>query len=110
MTRWKRKNVLSKRRGGTCRHGCLETRTNSGGRSGGTTGRATHRNPGFKFAPDVQSAKTGDRITWVNNDIVPHTATALDKSWDTGTIPKGGSKTVTVTDACRWITFAAFIQ
>ena len=51
----------------------------------------------FKFAPDVQPVMAGDRITWVNRDIVPHTATASDKSWDTGTIPKGGSKTVTIT-------------
>ncbi|MEX3007265.1 plastocyanin/azurin family copper-binding protein [Hoeflea sp. TYP-13] len=51
----------------------------------------------FKFVPDTISVAPGDRITWINSDIVPHTATASDKSWDTGTIPKGGSKTVTAT-------------
>ncbi len=51
----------------------------------------------FKFVPEVISAKPGDTITWINSDIVPHTATARDKSWDTGTIPKGGSKSLKVT-------------
>lgn len=50
----------------------------------------------FKFAPDPLQVKAGDRVTWINQDIVPHTATALDGSWDTGTIAKGGTQTLTV--------------
>lgn len=36
----------------------------------------------FKFVPEVITVKAGDRITWKNIDVVPHTATALDKSWN----------------------------
>tara|TARA_R110002073_G_scaffold85978_26_gene204337 strand:- start:528 stop:848 length:321 start_codon:yes stop_codon:yes gene_type:complete len=42
----------------------------------------------LKFSPPVLEAAVGDTITWVNCDVVPHTATALDKSWDTGLLKK----------------------
>ncbi len=42
--------------------------------------------------------KPGDTIIWTNQDIAPHTATALDDSWDTGTITKGKSKNILVTE------------
>ena len=48
----------------------------------------------FKFVPDVVDIEVGDSIVWTNKDIVPHTATALDKSWDTGEILTGESKSV----------------
>ncbi len=50
----------------------------------------------FKFSPASVNAKSGDTITWVNKDIVPHTATASDESWDTGKIDKGGRKRIVV--------------
>jgi plastocyanin len=53
----------------------------------------------FKFSPEVLSVKPGDRIVWVNQDIVPHTATALDKSWDTGAIGSNESKGMVVKKA-----------
>jgi plastocyanin len=53
----------------------------------------------FKFSPEVLSVKLGDRIVWVNQDIVPHTATALDKSWDTGAIGSNESKEMVVKKA-----------
>jgi plastocyanin len=34
------------------------------------------------FIPNVISARVGDTIVWRNKDIVAHTATARDKSWD----------------------------
>ena len=40
----------------------------------------------FKFQPAVVQAAVGDTIVWVNKDIVVHTATATDKSWDSGEI------------------------
>lgn len=51
----------------------------------------------FKFSPERIEAKPGDTIIWTNFDIAPHTATANDKSWDTGTIKKGESKSLLVT-------------
>ena len=40
----------------------------------------------FEFSPPSIVVEVGDRITWINQDIVPHTATAADGSWDTGEI------------------------
>jgi plastocyanin len=49
----------------------------------------------FKFTPGTSSVHVGDTITWTNQDIAPHTATAKDGSFDTGTINqnKSGSHT-----------------
>ena len=38
----------------------------------------------MKFQAGMLNVKIGDTVTWVNKDIVPHTATANDKSWDSG--------------------------
>ncbi len=51
----------------------------------------------FKFKPETLTAKPGDRITFINDDVAPHTATARDKSWDTGKLKKGESATLEVT-------------
>lgn len=50
----------------------------------------------FEFNPATLSVKPGDRITWTNTDIAPHTATALDGSWDTGELTLGQSRTLIV--------------
>jgi len=50
----------------------------------------------FKFEPATLTANPGDTITWINRDIVPHTATANDKIWDTGTLKKDESIVTTV--------------
>ena len=52
----------------------------------------------FVFSPLSVEIKTGDTITWTNFDIVPHTATAMDSSWDSGSLKLGESFTFTVTD------------
>ncbi len=49
----------------------------------------------FKFEPAILKIKAGDSVTWLNKDIVPHTATASDKSWDTGMIETNQSKSIT---------------
>ncbi len=52
----------------------------------------------FKFAPNKINVRVGDTITWTNEDGAPHTATAKDESWDTGTLKKGEtSEPITVT-------------
>ena len=43
----------------------------------------------FTFVPGTSTVHVGDTITWTNQDIAPHTATAKDGSFDTGTINKG---------------------
>ena len=50
----------------------------------------------FVFSPATLSVRSGDRITWVNLDIVPHTATADDGSWDTGELAAQGSVEIEV--------------
>ena len=52
---------------------------------------------GFSFNPEALAVKPGDTIIWTNQDIAPHTATASDNSWDTGTITQGKSKKIRIT-------------
>ncbi len=52
---------------------------------------------GFTFEPVRLSVQIGDRIRVTNHDLAPHTATALDESWDTGTLTQGESVALEVT-------------
>lgn len=63
---------------------------------------------GFKFSPDKLRVRAGDRITWSNRDIAPHTATANDESWDTGEIKKGETKSMRVTSGMSGGYFCRF--
>jgi plastocyanin len=49
----------------------------------------------FTYGPDPVTVQTGGKVIWVNRDTAPHTATADDGSFDTGTIERGklGSET-----------------
>lgn len=49
---------------------------------------------GMKFIPAKLSVKMGDKITWGNKDFFPHTASAVDKSFNSKTIPAGKSWTL----------------
>jgi plastocyanin len=40
----------------------------------------------LEFTPKKLDVKPGDTITWINHDLVPHTVTADDESWDSGLI------------------------
>jgi plastocyanin len=62
----------------------------------------------FKFVPDTLSVRLGDTVTWINRDIAPHTATATDKSWDTGDIKKGERKSIIVTNELARAYFCRF--
>jgi plastocyanin len=53
----------------------------------------------FAYQPSSVTVNVGDSVTWTNNDSAPHTATANDESFDTGTIGNGGSDSVTFTTA-----------
>jgi plastocyanin len=39
---------------------------------------------GMKFVPERLEVAAGDRITWVNRDFVPHTATAKQAKMESG--------------------------
>jgi plastocyanin len=43
----------------------------------------------FTFQPRELILNVGDTVVWVNSDIAPHTATARDGSWHTGTLNRG---------------------
>ncbi len=49
----------------------------------------------FTYQPDPVVVAVGGKVIWQNQDTAPHTATADDGSFDTGTIEKGkiGSET-----------------
>lgn len=49
----------------------------------------------MRFGPAPANLKVGDTIVWLNRDIVPHTATARDRSFDV-TIQSRKSVRVTV--------------
>lgn len=39
---------------------------------------------GAAFVPETLTVKQGDTVIWVNKDFFPHTATAQDRSFDSG--------------------------
>jgi plastocyanin len=46
---------------------------------------------GVAFSPATLAVRAGDTVTWVNKDAFPHTATAQDRSFDSGEIPAARS-------------------
>lgn len=40
----------------------------------------------FQYLPGTATVAVGDTVVWTNEDVVPHTATAADGAWDTGSI------------------------
>jgi plastocyanin len=40
----------------------------------------------FTFVPQRLLVAPGDTVLWVNHDLVPHTVTAKDGSWDSQTL------------------------
>ena len=51
----------------------------------------------FAFDPNPVSVAVGDTVTWTNNDGVPHTVTANDGSFQSGTLQPGQSFSFTFT-------------
>lgn len=43
----------------------------------------------FAYGLDPIRVPAGEAVAWVNYDEVPHTATAKDGSWDSGTLSQG---------------------
>ena len=50
-----------------------------------------------KFEPATLTARVGDTITVKNDDAMAHTATAQDRSFDTGPLKPGQSTTIRLT-------------
>lgn len=47
----------------------------------------------MQFNPGTLRVHKGDRIVWVNKDLFPHTVTATNKAFDSGSIAAGDSWT-----------------
>jgi plastocyanin len=48
---------------------------------------------GMQFKPAALTVRRGDRIVWMNQDLFPHSATGPKGSFDSASIPAGGSWT-----------------
>lgn len=61
---------------------------------------------GMGFTPAQVHAHAGDTLVFTNRDFVPHTATARDKSFDSGSIaPDSSWRMVVSKDADYYCTF-----
>lgn len=49
----------------------------------------------FTYQPDPVTIEEGGKVIWINRDSAPHTATADDGSFDTGTLEEGKLKSET---------------
>ena len=60
---------------------------------------------GMAFHPADVDARVGDTLVWVNRDIVPHTASAVDSAWSSP--PLGpGERWATVVRDTGWVAYA----
>ena len=46
------------------------------------------------FEPAALTVRAGDRITWINGDLFPHTATADDHAFDSKSVAPAGQWTL----------------
>jgi len=53
----------------------------------------------FRYDPNPTTVRVGDTVTWTNQDDAPHTATASNGAFDTGTLRKGESGSFTAVAA-----------
>jgi plastocyanin len=59
----------------------------------------------FAYDPDPVRVETGGKVIWQNTDPAPHTATADDGSFDTGTLEEGKLKSETFKQAGTYTYF-----
>lgn len=62
----------------------------------------------FKYVPATLTVKTGARVTFTNSDSAPHTATARNSAFDTGTLMKGQSRTLTLSKPGSYAIYCTF--
>jgi plastocyanin len=72
------------------------------------TGQASVAIRDFAFAPAEIEVPAGTTVSWTNEDTVPHTATAGDGAFDTGTIDGGGTASHTFDTEGRFEYVCAF--
>jgi plastocyanin len=62
----------------------------------------------FLYEPEAVTVDAGTEITWTNADVAPHTATADDSSFDTGTLDKGDSASQTFDEPGTYTYYCRF--
>jgi plastocyanin len=76
-----------------------ESATEAGGGAPAPSGEASRAEKvkivEFTYGPDPVRIQVGGKVIWQNEDTAPHTATAEDGSFDTGTIERGKIKSET---------------
>jgi plastocyanin len=60
---------------------------------------AVVRMKNFAFVPQTVTIHAGQSVQWVNDDNVSHSATADDRSWNSGELDQGQSWTYTFSAA-----------
>ena len=79
--------------------------------AGGTADPAFVAIAEFAYEPETITVEPGTELTWTSSDRAPHTATADDGSFDTGTLKRGDEAAVrleepgTYTYYCRFHAF-----
>ncbi len=76
-----------------------ETTSEAGGNAPAPSGEAVRSEKveivEFTYDPDPVTIQEGGKVIWLNQDQAPHTATADDGSFDTGTLEQGKLKSET---------------
>ena len=72
-----------------------ETSTSEPAPSGEAAGSEKVEIVEFTYEPDPVVVRAGGKVIWLNQDTAPHTATADDGSFDTGTLERGKLKSET---------------
>ena len=76
-----------------------ETTSEAGGNAPAPSGEAVRSEKveivEFTYDPDPVTIQEGGKVIWLNQDPAPHTATADDGSFDTGTLEQGKLKSET---------------
>lgn len=74
---------------------CKKSDNGNGNGDGNHTGDSTNKVSiiNFSFSPSTRTIASGVTVTWTNNDTTPHTVTADDNSFTSGTLNKGDTYT-----------------
>lgn len=62
----------------------------------------------LEFSPRALDVEPGDTVTWINEDLVPHTVTADDESWNSELIEANGQWQTVVKEGLRDTYFCRF--
>jgi plastocyanin len=62
----------------------------------------------FAFDPETVTVDAGTKLTWTNDDEAPHTATADDGSFDTGTLKLDDTGAVALDQAGTYTYYCRF--